>query len=115
MIVAPSPSETRLLMTINGHEILKAALPQSYNSDLRALPRILEGLALWTQQRVSVVLVAGEAVNSSCGAIYEALEETSSLHYEVGVAVREGRRRPRQRIRGVANFRDLKAFVRSAL
>ena len=114
-IVAPNSHQIRLLTTINDTEVLKAALPHYPEMDLRALPRILEGLALWTQRRVSVVLVADEAAGSSCGAIFEALDVTSTLHYEVGVAVKERRSRTRQTIGGVANFRDLQVFRRRTL
>ena len=114
VILSPEPAQTRILTTIYDNEVLKAALPEIERAHPRALPTLLEGLALWTQRRLSVVLVADEAATSSCGATFEVLAETPSLHYEVGVAVRDRRRRLRQTIGGVASFRDLQCFRQRA-
>lgn len=110
VIVAPSLEQTRILGTFNEHEIFKAALPGLSSSDEHALPTLLEGIARWTRQRLCVVLVADESAPTSCAATYEALVDNPTLFYEVGVAVRERRRRARQTIGGVASFRDLHAF-----
>lgn len=112
VIVAPEPHRTRLLGTIHDHEVLKAALPELSGVDPQALPVLLEALARWTRVRLSVVLVADESAGSSCGDTYEALVETPTLYYDVGVAAREGRRRTRQTIGGVASFRDLQVYRR---
>jgi len=110
VIVAPSVEQTRVLGTIDGHEILKAALPGMGAGDANALPILLEGIARWTQQRLSVVLVADEAAGTLSAATYEALVETPTFFYDVGVAVRDRHRRARQTIGGVASFRDLHMF-----
>ena len=72
----------------------------------------LEGLSLWTQQRLSVVLAVDELAPSFCGStdLCDALGYgTRSLHFEVGVAVRHPRR-ARRRIDGVGDFRDLRVL-----
>ena len=89
---------------------LKAALPEMERAHPRALPTLLEGLSLWTQRRLSVVLVADEAAPSLCGVTFEVLAKPPSLYYEVGVAVRDRCRRLRHTIGGVASFRDLQSF-----
>ena len=115
VILSPEPAQTRILATVYDDEILKAVLPEMERAHPRALPTLLGGLALWTQQRLSVVLVADEAAPSLCGATFEVLAEPPSLHYEVCVAVRERRRRLRQTIGGVASFRDLQGFRQRAV
>lgn len=112
IIVAPESNQTRLLGTINEHEVLKAALPGLTRVNPHALPTLLEALARWTHTRLSVVLVVDESADSSFGDTYEALVETPTVYYDVGVAVRDRRRRVRQTIGGVASFRDLQVFRR---
>ena len=112
IIVAPESNRTRLLGTINEHEVLKAALPELTRVNPHALPALLEALARWTHTRLSVVLVVDESAGSLCGDTYEALVETPTLFYEVGVAVRDRQRRARQTIGGVTSFRDLQIFRR---
>ena len=73
----------------------------------RAAATLLEGLSLWHQQPLSVVLYA-DAPDAGCAmGLFDALGfGARTLHYEVGIALRDGRR-PR-RLGGVADFRDLR-------
>jgi hypothetical protein len=106
--IAPEHDKTRVLMADEHRDLLKAVLPPPRLAHPRAAITVLEGLALWQQQRLSVVLVADESDRTSGAlSLCDALgfgERT--LHYEVAVACRE-RRRARRRIDGIANFRDL--------
>lgn len=112
IVLAPEEGRTRLLATTNDHEFLRATLPSLRGADLRAIPMLLEALAVWKQERLCVVLVADEAAASCCGATYEALADVRKLYYEVGVAVRPRRRRARSTATKRVSFHDLKRFGR---
>lgn len=112
VMVSPEPTRTRLLATEDGRDVLKAVLPPVSCAHPRAVVTVLEGLSLWTQQRLSVVLAVDERAPSFCGSteLCDALGYgTRSLHFEVGVVVRQARR-ARRCIEGVADFRDLRAL-----
>lgn len=109
--IAPELVQTRLLVVSNGQDLVKAVLPPSYAAHPRAAATLLEGLALWHQRRLSVVLYVDEPERSSCAlSLCDALGHGErNVHYEVGVAVREHRRRRAgHRIAGVGDFRDLR-------
>ena len=112
VVLAPEEGRTRLLATTNDHEFLRATLPSLTGADLRAIPLLLEALAMWKQQRLCVVLVADEAAASCCGAAYEALVDVRKLYYDVGVAVRPRRSRARSTTTEKVSFRDLRRFGR---
>ncbi len=107
--IAPEHDKTRVLMASDHQDLLKAVLPAAHLAHPRAAMTLLEGLSLWRQERLSVVLVVDETDRTSSAlSLCDALgfgERT--LHYEVAVAYRE-RRRVRRRIDGVGNFRDLR-------
>jgi hypothetical protein len=73
----------------------------------RAASTLLEGLSLWHQRKLSVVLYA-DALDDGCAmGLCDALgfgEET--VHYQVSVAVNDRRRR--RLLGGLGNFRDLR-------
>ena len=112
VMVSPEPTRTRLLAIGDGQDVLKAVLPPVACALPRAVVTVLEGLSLWTQQRLSVVLAVDKLAPSFCGStdLCDALGYgTRSLHFEVGVAVRHPRR-ARRRIDGVGDFRDLRVL-----
>jgi hypothetical protein len=107
VMIAPSTAQTRLLMRYGGREVLRAVLPSPLFAHPRATSALLEGLSLWYQRRLSVVLCAGEEAGSSSalGLYDEAFElPASNVFYEVGVAALRPRRR---RLGGPGDFRDL--------
>ncbi len=73
-----------------------------------AATTLLEGLSLWYQQPLAVVLCVGER---SCGlelGLCDALGlGRRSVYYEVGIALDEARHRPR-RLGGPGDFRALR-------
>lgn len=76
----------------------------------QAAATLLEGLSLWHQQALSVVLYADTPDAGCAMGLFDALGfGARNLHYEVGIAVRGGRR-PR-RLGGVADFRDLRQLA----
>ena len=107
--LAPERGRTRVLMRCGEQDVLKAVLPSPELAHPRAASTLLESLSLWHQERLSVVLLVDELERSPDAlCLYDALGlGDRTLHYEVGVACRE-RRRPRSRIEGVGDFRDLR-------
>ena len=107
--LAPERERTRVLVSTSGQDVLKAVLGPPRLAHRRAAATLLEGLALWHQTRLSVVLSAGGQAGS-CDALglCDALgfgEE--NLHYDVQVAVDVPR--PRQlRLPGMGSFGDLR-------
>ncbi|MEK7232882.1 MAG: hypothetical protein AAB268_03635 [Elusimicrobiota bacterium] len=109
--LAPERERIRLLVTRGDRDLVKAILPPWHLAHPRAAATLLEGLALWHQQTLSVVLLADASdTSSSARALTDALgfgERT--LHYDVALACRWDRQqRRRQRIEGVARFDDLR-------
>ena len=104
--LAPEATRVRLLVTGPQGEMMRAVLGPVTSMHRLAAPTLLEGLALWHQEPLSVVLYA-DAPDAGCAmGLFDALgfgERT--LHYDVGIALRDGRR-PR-RLGGLGSFRDL--------
>lgn len=105
--LAPEATRVRLLAMGPEGEMMRAVLGPAATMHRRAAATLLEGLSLWHQQPLSVVLYA-DAPDAGCAmGLFDALgfgERT--LHYQVGIAVRDGRR-PR-RLGGLTDFRDLR-------
>lgn len=106
--------ETRVLATAGaGSTLLKARL-EVRPWHQRALPSLLEGLALWQSRPVHAVLVVDEGdstwVTSLCPDLVS--EHARTPLYTLDVV--EGRRRPPQRherLEGVGDFRDLRQLL----
>ena len=104
----PVPRETRLLVMAGRPEVMRAILGPTTASHPRAAATLLEGLALWHQQALSVVLCADvEACSSATRMIDDLGFGTRTVHYDVEVAFRS-HRRPGRRIHGLGDFRDLR-------
>jgi len=109
--IDPDRERTRLLMMHGTNEILRALLPPPTQAHPRAAATLLEGLALWYQHPLSVVLCVDDTSNSSALHLCDTLgfgERT--LHYHVGIAVKDRPRR-RHRIGGPGDFRELRRFA----
>lgn len=108
MTLAPERERT-LLLAMNGpDELLRGLLGPPSEMHPEAATTLLEGLALWYQQPLAVVLCVRQR---SCGSelgLCDALGlGRRSLHYDVGVVVDEARPRPR-RLGGPGDFRALR-------
>ena len=106
--LAPESMRTRLLATSSGQDLVKAVLGPAQLAHRRAARTLLEGLALWQQRRLSVVLSA-DGQDGSCDALglCDALGfGERNLHYEVQVVVDALHRR--RHLRGLGDFRDLR-------
>lgn len=102
------PRETRLLVMAGRDEMMRAILGPATASHPRAAATLLEGLALWHQQAVSVVLCADDEGSSSATRMFDDLGfGMKSMHYDVEVAYRGPPRRGR-RIHGIGKFGDLR-------
>jgi hypothetical protein len=108
MTIAPESGQTRLLMLNGQTEVMKAVLGPASLSHPRAAATLLEGLSLWHQSPLSVVLFVDEQASSFDLSLCDGLGfGHRTLHYDVAVAMRESRRR-RGRLAGLGDFRELR-------
>ena len=108
VMMQPEPRETRLLVMSGRHEVMRAILGPVTASHPRAAATFLEGLSLWHQQALSVVLFASDAASSSATRMFDDLGfGVKTVHYEVEVAFPAHPRRSR-RIQGFGNFGELR-------
>ncbi|HEY0633685.1 MAG TPA: hypothetical protein VGC98_16640 [Thermoleophilaceae bacterium] len=108
--LAPERTRTRILMMCGANELLRAILGPPSQAHPRAAATLLEGLSLWYQRPLSVVLCADDSSDSSALELCDGLGfGRRTLHYEVGIAVRELRRRG-VRLGGLGDFRELRSF-----
>jgi hypothetical protein len=104
----PLAGATRLLAMAGKDEVMRAILGPTTASHPRAAATLLEGLSLWHQQALSVVLCADVEVCSSATRMLDQLGfGTRTVHYDVEVAFLAQPRRGR-RIQGFGNFGDLR-------
>ncbi len=107
----PLARETRLLVMAGRHELMRAVLGPATSSHPRAAATLLEGLSLWHQQALSVVVCVGDegtsAATRATGVLDDLLLGQRSVHYNVEVAFPAPRRRGRC-IRGFGDFRELR-------
>ena len=109
VMIAPEPERVRMLVTSEGRDLLKAVLGPARRCHPRAAATLLEGLALWHQRPLSVVLCADEQGPTSALALSDALGfGERSLHYEVGIAFHPRSTRRHAALRGLGDFRDLR-------
>ena len=109
--IAPGAERVRLLATTPTHDIMQAILGPPCMAHPRAAATLLEGLALWHQQRLNVVLSVDDVHNGHALCLYDALGYDRTLHYEVGLAAPErvlGGSRQSRTQRGLGSFRDLR-------
>ena len=106
--IQPLPEETRLLAMNGRHEVMRAILGPATSGHPRATATLLEGLSLWHQQTVSVVLCADDEESSSATRMFDGLGfGVKSVYYDVEVVFPARLRRGR-RIQGLGNFCNLR-------
>lgn len=112
--ISPEPDRVRLLAMTPTQDLLMAILGPISGAHPRAAATFLEGLALWHQRPLSVVLSA-DATDDGCAlGLCDAIGYGRTLHYEVGLAFPEGRGRGRRRrrdLRGLGDFRDMRELA----
>lgn len=109
VMLSSSASRTRLLLLDGQDELMRAALPPGHMlRQRRAASTLLEGMSLWLDTRLAVVLSADEAEASYYLDLVDDLGgPASSVYFDVHLVERRARRRPR-RLGGVSNFADLR-------
>jgi hypothetical protein len=110
VVIVPSATRTRVLVTEGPDELLRAVLPSSSQLQYeRAAVTFLESLALWLNAKLHVVLsVDAKAAGCCLGLTDELGVGVRSLFFDLEVRDRRARRRPGRRIRGVGDFTDLR-------
>jgi hypothetical protein len=99
--LSPSHQSTRLLAVRRGQEILRAELGPPSQMHAHAAPRLLEGLALWFQHPLRVVLCVDELSTGFDLSLEDGFGlGDKRLHYEVEVATRQTDRRRSLRMPG---------------
>lgn len=115
--LSAEPTRTRVLITQSSRDIGKVILPPCSTAHPRAMNTLLEGLSLFMNERLCVVLSVGESSDSSgLLGILDALGcGERNVFYEVAVAAQLSRgKRPRPaqilRLPG-GDFRDLRQLT----
>jgi hypothetical protein len=110
VVMIPSPTRTRVLLSHGSDELMRALLPSpSQMRHERSAVTFLEGLSLWFDARLRVVLSVDAREAGFClGLTNELGVGFSSLYFDVEVHDRRARRRRGQRIRGIGDFSDLR-------
>lgn len=110
VVVSPTLESTRLLGMCGPDEILRAKLGPASHVHRWAASTLLEGLALWYQEPLRVVLCADSEAIASPLMLTDGLGlGDRTFHFEVEVVDR--RRVPgAERLRGIADFSDLRPF-----
>ena len=112
--IAACPRQTRMLVTQGPDELLRAVLPGAPRiRHPQAVTTVLQGLSLWLDQRLCVVLSVDEPEGSLCLGLTDTLGfGHDTLHYQVREVARAHRRG--RRLRGVGDFRQLYLLSRAA-
>lgn len=113
LAIHPRPSGTRLLAQAGpGETLVKAHLAPTPSSP-RALPALLEGLALWQGAPIRAALcVEPDADTCVTSTFLESVADYGKAPlYEIEVVAAGRRRRRRDRIGGMGEFRDLRQLL----
>ena len=110
VMLSPSAKWTRVLVRHGPDELLRAILPPpSQVRHVRAAATFLEGLSLWLDTTLPVVLsVDARAAGACLGLTDELGIGARAVFYRVDVVERARRRRRGTRIQGVGDFADLR-------
>lgn len=105
--ITATASETRILVQDESGDRLIARLPPlSSVAHCRALPALLEAIALWHGQMLPVVMYVDESFDWGRSGVADALEfGVDTLFYRVEIVPLEARRRARaKRLGGLGSF-----------
>ncbi len=110
VVMIPSPTWTRVLVSHGPDELMRARLPPpSQVRHERSAIAFLEGLSMWLDARLHVVLSVDAREAGFClGLTNEMGVGMCSVFFDVEVHDRRARRRRGQRIRGIGDFADLR-------
>jgi len=110
VLIMPSATRTRVLISQGPDELLRAILPSpAVVHHERSVIQFLQGLSLWLDTKLHVVLCVDAKDAGFClGLTDEMGIGMRSVYFDVEVHDRRARRRRGQRIRGVGDFADLR-------
>jgi len=110
VVLSPSTKWTTVVVSHGPDELLRAILPPpSLVRHEQSARLFLEGLALWFDSRLHVVLSVDAQDAGSCLGLTDELGlGLCSIYFEVSVIERGVRRRRGARLRGVGDFADLR-------
>lgn len=110
VMLAPSETWTRVLVTYGPDEVLRAILPApAQMRHERAAQTFLEALSLWLDVSLPVVLCADAREASFCLGLADELGVgLRSVFYRVEVVQAGARQRRGRRLRGIGDFADLR-------
>jgi len=110
VVMIPTTTRTRVLVSHGCDELLRAILPPpSSMHHERAVIAFLQGLSLWLDAKLHVVLSVDEREAGFCLALTDEMGiGMRSVYFDVEVHDRRARRRRGQRIRGIGDFADLR-------
>ncbi len=107
--IVPNDADTRILVQDSLGDVLIARLTAPSQAHHRAVPTLLEGLALWHREPLRVVLCADyEPWLGNLGLTDGFGFGVDTLHYEVEVVQAREHRRRRRRLRGLGGFGELR-------
>ena len=113
MALKPGRTRTRVLATAGVQQTLLKANLAAEPAHPRAVPALLEAIALWEGEQVRAALcVAGPA--SGCGTrlsrgLLDVVEPTPL--FQLDIVPDRPRRRERDRLEGLGDFRDLRQLL----
>src|SRR5882724_8438628 len=110
VVIVPSSTRTRVLVSQGPDELLRAILPPpSAVHHERAANVLLQGLSQWLDAKLHVVLSVDEREAGFCLALTDEMGlGMRSVFFDVEVHDRRARRQRGQRIRGIGDFADLR-------
>lgn len=110
VVIVPSSTRTRVLVTQGPDELLRAILPPpSSVHHERAAITLLQGLSLWLDAKLHVVLSVADREASFCLALTDEMGlGMRSVFFDVEVHDPRARRGRGQRIHGVGDLADLR-------
>lgn len=110
VVMVPSATRTRVLLSHGTDELLRAILPPpSAVRHEQAAQALLQGLSLWLDAKLHVVLSVDAREAGFClGLTDEMGLGMRSVYFDVEVHDPRARRRRGQRIRGIGDFADLR-------
>lgn len=111
MGIAPGSGTTRVLAMAGPGETLLKGMLRGTPSHARALPTLLEAVALWQGAPVRAVLCADARATSSDSPLSHVAWDEGGALYNVTFVPGLDRPRRRSGVRGVGDFRDLERLL----
>lgn len=111
--IHPRRAHTRILATVGARKTLLKAHLKTQPQHVRALPALLEALALWQGEPVRAALVADEQAATCDTSLYRDCLDVfgPTPLYELDVVGHRHEHHAAAEIRGMGDFRDLRQLL----